>query len=122
MGKSSSKFTIRGSISILDVWDSYGKLSKLDETMDINKDVYETLDTLLSDDDGLGVPIQRTLSLATTNSATTSSCIIYDDDDNIDIDFGNYDYDNLPCKSTTTSTMDVEPLIVNFEDDLIIEI
>ena len=96
------------------------KISKLDATMDINKDMYEALDTLLSDDDGLGVPIQRTLSLATTNSAITSSCIIYDEDDNIDIDFGNYD--NLPYESNTTSTMDVEPLVVNFDDDLIIEI
>jgi hypothetical protein len=48
-------------------------ISKLDDTMDINHDMYDTLDHLLSEDDGLGVPMERTLSLATTNSATTSS-------------------------------------------------
>jgi hypothetical protein len=96
------------------------KISKLDETMHINNifsidDMHDALETLLSDDDGLGIPMERTLSLATTNSATTSSCIIYDEDDNIDIDFSTYD--NLPYESNTTSSMDVQPLIVNFDDD-----
>ena len=88
--------------------------------MDINHEMYDALDHLLSDDDGLGVPMERTLSLATTNSATTSSCIIYDEDDNIDFNFGNYD--DLPYDSSSTSNMDIVPLVVNFDDDLNIEI
>jgi hypothetical protein len=92
-------------------------ISKLDNTMNIHHDMYETLDVLLSDYDGL--PLERSLSLATTNSNTTSSCVTYDMDDNIDVDFSNFD--DLPYNSHTSS-MDVEPLIVNFDDDLDIEI
>ena len=88
--------------------------------MYINHDMYDVLDTLLSDNDGLGVPLERTLSLATTTSNTTSSSIIYDIDDNIDFNFGNYD--DLPYENNTSSSMDIAPLIVNFEDDLVIDI
>ncbi len=41
-------------------------------------------------------------------------------DDNLDVDFGNFD--DLPYTTTHTSSMDVEPLVVNFDDDLDIEI
>ena len=93
-------------------------ISKLDNTMDINHDMYDTLDVLLSDYDGL--TLERTLSLATATTTTTSSSVVYDMDDNLDVDFGNFD--DLPYTTTHTSSMDVEPLVVNFDDDLDIEI
>ena len=92
-------------------------ISKLDGTMGLNSDIYDTLDDLLSDYDGL--PLERTLSLATTTTTEHSSCIVYDVNDEIDVDFSNFD--NLPYESHTSS-MDIQPLIVNFDDDLIIEI
>ena len=92
-------------------------ISMLDSTMGINPDMYETLDELLADYDGL--PIERTLSLATATTTDHSSCIIYDENDEIDMNFGNFD--DLPYESHTSS-MDIQPLIVNFDDDLIIDI
>jgi hypothetical protein len=85
--------------------------------MGINPDMYETLDELLADYDGL--PIERTLSLATATTTDHSSCIIYDENDEIDMNFGNFD--DLPYESHTSS-MDIQPLIVNFDDDLIVDI
>jgi hypothetical protein len=99
------------------------QIALLDNTMDIDNDMYDVINHLLDDDEDTNqsVPLQRTLSLATTTTSA-SSCIICDDNDEIDVNFGNFDDLPYESHSITTSSMDVAPLIVNFDDDLDIEI
>ena len=99
------------------------QIALLDNTMDIDNDMYDVINQLLDDneDTDQSVPLQRTLSLATTTTSA-SSCIIYDDIDDIDVDFGNFDDLPYQSHSITSSSMDIAPLIVNFDDDLVIDI
>ena len=92
----------------------------IDHSMDLNTDWYDTLDNLLDDLDNTATT-QPQLQLARLNFTSTttttlgseSPLIIQDDDDNYD--FGNYDMD-APVQG---SSMDIEPLIVDFENDFI---
>ena len=91
----------------------------IDVSMERNTAWYDTLDTLLDDLDheAQHQPLQlarlNSTSTTTTTFGTESPLIIQDDDDNYD--FGNYDMD-APVQG---SSMDIEPLIVDFDNDFI---
>ena len=82
---------------------------------------YDTLDTLLDDLDkeAANPPLQlaRLNSTATTTTTlgSNSPLIIHDYDENDNFDFGDYDID-APVQA---SSMDIEPLIVDFDNDFI---
>ena len=87
--------------------------------MDLNTDWYDALDNLLNDLDQTATQPQlqlarlNSISTTTTTLGSESPLIIQDDDDNYD--FGNYDMD-APVQG---SSMDIEPLVVDFENDFI---
>ena len=87
--------------------------------MDLNTDWYDTLDNLLDDLDQTATQPQLQLArlnsifTTTTTLGSDSPLIIQDDDDNYD--FGNYDMD-APIQG---SCMDIEPLVVDFDNDFI---
>ena len=91
----------------------------IDHSMDLNTDWYDTLDNLLDDLDQTATQPQlqlarlNSISTTTTTLGSDSPLIIQDDDDNYD--FGNYDVD-APVQG---SSMDIEPLVVDFENDFI---
>ena len=95
----------------------------VDVSMERNTAWYDTLDTLLDDLDheAANQPLQlaRLNSTSTTTTTTTlgsnSPLIIHDYDDNDNFDFGAYDID-APVQG---SSMGIEPLIVDFENDFI---
>ena len=93
--------------------------------MERNTTWYDTLDTLLDDLDNQATNQQQPLQLARLNSTDTTtttlttlrstSPLIIHDYDNDNFDFGAYDID-APIQA---SSMDIEPLIVDFENDFI---
>ena len=90
--------------------------------MDINTDWYEILDNLIDDLDQTAntQPLQlarlNSTSTTTTTLGSDSPLVIHDYDDN-DYNFGVYE-----DITTTSSSLDIQPLVVNFDDDMIIEI
>ena len=94
----------------------------VDVSMERNTAWYDTLDSLLDDLDHEATA-QPQLQLARLNSTSTttttlgsnSPLIIHDYDENDNFEFGNYDID-APVQA---SSMDIEPLIVDFDNDFI---
>ena len=93
----------------------------VDVSMERNTTWYDTLDTLLDDLDheAANQPLQlarlNSTSTATTTLGSNSPLIIHDYDDNDNFNFGEYDMD-APIQG---SSMDIEPLIVDFDNDFI---
>ena len=93
----------------------------IDHSMERNTAWYDTLDNLLDDLDNRASnqPLQLARLNSTSTTATTlgshSPLVIHDYDDNDNYDFGAYDMD-APLQG---SSMDIEPLIVDFENDFI---
>ena len=93
----------------------------VDVSMERNTAWYDTLDSLLDDLDheAANQPLQlarlNSTSTTTTTLGSNSPLIIHDYKDNDNFDFGNYDMD-APIQG---SSMDIEPLIVDFENDFI---
>ena len=94
----------------------------VDQSMERNTDWYDTLDNLLDDLDDTATTQQPPLQLARLNSTSTTSTtlgstsplIIHDyDDDNFD--FGDYDME----PTVQSSSIDIQPLIVDFDNDFI---
>ena len=89
--------------------------------MERNTAWYDTLDNLLDDLDNEAAkqPLQLARLNSTSTTATTlgsnSPLIIHDYDDNDNFNFGEYDMD-APIQG---SSMDIEPLIVDFDNDFI---
>ena len=94
----------------------------IDHSMDLNTDWYDKLDNLLDDLDNtatthpqLQLARLNSLSTTTTTLGSNSPLIIHDYDETDNFDFGDYDID-APVQA---SSMDIEPLIVDFENDFI---
>ena len=94
----------------------------VDVSMERNTDWYDTLDTLLDDLDHeaatqpqLQLARLNSISTTTTTLGSNSPLIIHDYDDNDNFEFGDYDID----PPVQASSMDIEPLIVDFENDFI---
>ena len=91
----------------------------IDVSMERNTAWYDTLDNLLDDLDNNATQLQlarlNSASTTTTTLGSNSPLIIHDYDDIDNFNFGEYDMD-APIQG---SSMDIEPLIVDFDNDFI---
>ena len=93
------------------------EISKLDNSANLTNEMLDTINVLLDEDnDLLPPPLQLATSVPSSSLSSESPLVIHDYDDN-DIEFGVYD-----DQTRSSFDLDIEPLVVNFDDDLPIEI
>ena len=92
----------------------FNEIAKLDNSSNMTNDILDTINVLLDENnDLLPQPLQLATSVTSSSSLSTSPLIIHDYEDN-DLDFGAYD-----DHTNSSFDLDIAPLIVNFDDDML---